>query len=302
MPRANQPTPRNASRDPGNSGNPVGTLGEYSEKFKACLGVQKKIEKRLTLFSPPSKTVFQEAEKTTLMPTAPSNKPRNNPNMKTQTLLNRVDARLAGYATLAGAALAAPAFTPSAEADIVYSGPVNITIPSTTQGVYLNVVSGAFTTLGSSTGGAPGWDVNPFSATSLNMFNPAAPTGGVYVGSAGYFNLTLGTLISGASTFSSGVISATSPNPSAFNSSNNLIGFRFVDPSINGGATTYGWMRISLGATSGAQPRAIVEYAYENTLAGIGAGVIPEPSTLALLSVMAVGAVGVRAWRKRKAA
>ena len=29
---------------------------------------------------------------------------------------------------------------------------------------------------------------------------------------------------------------------------------------------------------------------------------IPEPSTTALLGVMAVGALGVRAWRKRKAA
>ena len=50
------------------------------------------------------------------------------------------------------------------------------------------------------------------------------------------------------------------------------------------------------------QPRAIVEYAYENTGAPILAGAIPEPSTLALLSVMGLGAVGVRAWRKRKAA
>jgi hypothetical protein len=59
-------------------------------------------------------------------------------------------------------------------------------------------------------------------------------------------------------------------------------------------------MRISLAGTSGAQPRAIVEYAYEDTGAGIMAGAIPEPSTLALLGVMAAGALGVRAWRKRK--
>ncbi len=98
------------------------------------------------------------------------------------------------------------------------------------------------------------------------------------------------------------VLVTTSPNPLNLNGSNNLIGFRFVDPSLNGGAIAYGWMRISLGATSGAQPRAIVEYAYEDSGAGIGAGVVPEPTTMALLGAMAAGALGVRAWRKRKAA
>jgi hypothetical protein len=85
------------------------------------------------------------------------------------------------------------------------------------------------------------------------------------------------------------------------NSSINLVGFRLVDASLGAG-NFYGWMRISLGATAGGQPRAIVEYAYENSGAGIGAGVVPEPTTVALLGVMAAGALGVRAWRKRKAA
>ncbi len=66
--------------------------------------------------------------------------------MKSQ-LLERVsshlDGKLATYATLAGAALAAPALAPNADATIVYSGPVNVIITSTTQGVYLNVVTGA---------------------------------------------------------------------------------------------------------------------------------------------------------------
>ena len=58
--------------------------------------------------------------------------------------LNRIDGRLAAYATLAGAALAAPAI-PSADATIIYSGPVAINIPSTTAGVYLNVVTACLT-------------------------------------------------------------------------------------------------------------------------------------------------------------
>ena len=70
--------------------------------------------------------------------------------------LNRIDGRLAAYATLAGAALAAPAI-PSADATIIYSGSVNINIPSTTSGIYLNLSSGVFR---HGSGGAPGWDLN----------------------------------------------------------------------------------------------------------------------------------------------
>jgi hypothetical protein len=85
------------------------------------------------------------------------------------------------------------------------------------------------------------------------------------------------------------------------NSANNLIGFRFQNETM-GNQIQYGWMRISLSATTGAQPRAIVEYAYENTGAGIPAGAVPEPSTVGLLGLVAMGALGVRAWRGRKAA
>ena len=216
---------------------------------------------------------------------------------RNQKLSACMDGRLAAYATLAGVALAAPALAPTADASIVYSGVVNINIPSTTSGIYLNVVTGVS---GGST--TPGWDVNPWGSSLLSMFNPAAPAGGVYVGDGtGYFNLASGTLISGASTFTSGNISASTPLN--FNSSNNIVGFRFQDEA-NANQTEYGWMRISLTGTQSSQPRAIVEYAYENTGAGINAGDtgVPEPTTAALLGVMAAGALGVRAWRKRKAA
>ena len=53
--------------------------------------------------------------------------------MKTKTLLNHVDGRLAAYATLAGAALAAPALVPSADATIIWSGAISINVPSTDQ-------------------------------------------------------------------------------------------------------------------------------------------------------------------------
>ena len=226
--------------------------------------------------------------------------------MKTQmnTLLNRVDTRLAACAAAAGASLAV---VPSSDAFIVYSGPVSLNIPSTTAGLYLNVVTGVNNT---NPALVPGWDVNPFSSTALSFFNPAAPAGGVYVvnfpggtSATAPDNLPFGTLISAASGFGSGVGETTGITAFLLNSSNNLVGFRFTEPSLNGGAVAYGWMRISLSGTPASQPRLIVEYAYENGMGvGIPAGAIPEPSTIGLLGLVALGALGVRAWRGRKAA
>jgi hypothetical protein len=64
----------------------------------------------------------------------------------------------------------------------------------------------------------------------------------------------------------------------------------------------FGWIRITGGSTAGI-PATIVDWAYEDSGAGIltGAGIIPEPSSLAL-GCLAAGAAGLAAWRKRKAA
>lgn len=220
-----------------------------------------------------------------------------------RTLSPRIDGRLAAYATVAGAALAAPAL-PNADASIVWSGPVNINVPSTTSGVYLNVVTGVFATTPS---GAPGWDLNPWSSSSLEIWgnNSASPQDGVLDnftgGAAGSVdNLPTGAIIDGSWNYGRTDTTVETTGPTAFNlnSSNNIFGFRFLNEST--GVYDFGWARISLAGTLNGQPRAIIEYAYENTGAAIAAGAIPEPSTLALLGVMAAGAIGVRAWRKRK--
>lgn len=212
-----------------------------------------------------------------------------------------INSRLAAYATLAGAALAAPAI-PNADATIVYNA-INATIPSTTAGIYLNLFTGVFAT---TPAGAPGWDVNPWGGTSFNVWanNSAEATDGVIGNFTGGSSATLvdnipvGTLVDGTWTYvRSNGIETTGLTAFNNNSSNNLVGIRFT----NGANTYFGWIRFSLSSTSGSQPRAVVEYAYEDSGAGILAGV-PEPSTMALLGVMAAGALGVRAWRKRKAA
>ena len=214
------------------------------------------------------------------------------------TLRNRLARHLA-VAAVAGVAGVAG----QASAAIVYSGVVNLNIPSTTNGLYLNVVTGA-NNLPAGGGGTTvaGWDVNPWSSTTLNFFNPAAPTGGVYMRltgagapTSGVSNLAGGTIISSASTWSSGAAQTSGPGAFVFNSSNNLVGFRFNNEAT--GTLHYGWMRISLAGTLQGQPRTLVEYAFES-LAGtaIAAGAIPAPGAVALL-----GAAGLVGGRRRRA-
>jgi len=203
-------------------------------------------------------------------------------------LSKKLDRYVAALA-VAGVGVAAQ----SASAAIVYVPSANINIPSTTAGIYLNVVTGVFNT---SPASVPGWDVNPWASTGLGLFNPTAPAGGVYVattpGGSTAVNLAPNTLIGPGSTFGSNL----SSNNAQWNlnSSNNLVGFRFQNEA-NGNQIHYGWMRISLAGTAGGQPRAIVEYAYESTAGvGIGAGV-PTPGAASLL-----GLAGLAAMRRRR--
>jgi hypothetical protein len=204
------------------------------------------------------------------------------------SLLKRLDKHFAAAAVAGVAAVGA-----SANAAIVWSGIVNINVPSTTSGVYLNVVTGQTGTSSS----LSGWDLNPWSSTALNFFNSTTSGQTVrtdMVGSGTVANnLAQGTLISGASTFTNNTGTQTTTGLN-LNSSNNLFGFKFWHEGA--GAYRYGWVRISLGTSAGAQPRSIVEYAYEDTGAGLEAGVVPGPAGLAAL---ALGAAGLRSRRRK---
>ena len=86
-----------------------------------------------------------------------------------------IDARLAAYATLAGVILGG---APAAKATIIYSGPININLPSTISGIYINLVTGV---TGTTPASVPGWDINPWGSTSFNIWanNSASPNSGV---------------------------------------------------------------------------------------------------------------------------
>lgn len=198
----------------------------------------------------------------------------------------------------AAAAVTGLGVAQQADAGLVYSGVVNLNIPVTTAGIYLNVVTGVAAT---TPAGSPGWDLNPWGTSSLFHYanNAASPNDGVITGFAGGTSATLvdnlptGTPIDGSATYSRISNSETTgPTVFNFNSSNNLIGFRFQNEGT--GQLNYGWARYSLSGALNAAPRAVVEYAYDDTGAGVQAGIVPEPTGLALLAAGALGLVARR--------
>lgn len=181
---------------------------------------------------------------------------------------------------------------------VIYSGVVNLAIQASTNGLYLNVVTGANNLPGSTAGSTvPGWDINLYGGAGLGFFNPATPTGGAYVVSSGttVANLASGTLVNAASTYSSG--GTTLVSQWNLSSANNLFGFRFVNEADS--QVYFGWARFSLSSTI-TGTRSLVEYAYESVAGvGIAAGAIGPVPELTTFGMMGAGLAGLILVRRR---
>ena len=162
--------------------------------------------------------------------------------------------------------------------------PVNLAIPVTPAGLYINISTGVSSTTAS---GAPGWDINVGGTHTLNLVSP---------GGYNFVRLNLAPMSAGPSNVgnafmisnmmpSASWIAGGSSNAFTIDSSANFVGFKFVG---NDSLTHFGWMQFSIGASVTGSDRKIVSYSY-NTETSMNPGgnsiVVPAPGALALLAL-----------------
>lgn len=170
-----------------------------------------------------------------------------------------------------------------AHASYVYSGVVSINIPSSADGIFINLTTGSF---GTSRDAVSGWDLNIYGVGTL-MLAGQGDFGFIAAGGSSAAlvdNLSFRTEIGSQSSFASGPLGIETTGSTAFNfhSSQNLFGFRFRNSGSE--EYSYGWMRLQLAGADFGQPKAIFEYLlHTDPGTWASAGFIPAPGALALL-------------------
>jgi hypothetical protein len=188
-----------------------------------------------------------------------------------------------------------------ADASVVWSGPLNINVPTTNifGGIYFDLTrpDTSFTPTTSGAGPAeglntllPGWDVNFYKGSVGLRWYYNTGVEAVFNGANHVAALGEGVMVDGSSSL--GTWQTMYPE---YTSVTAFMGVRFFDAADD---PLFGWIRITGGASSGI-PATIVDWAYESSGAGIATGTVPEPSSLAL-GCLAAGAMGLAAWRRRK--
>jgi MYXO-CTERM domain-containing protein len=197
--------------------------------------------------------------------------------------------RLLSATLTAGASLALAASSAGA---IVWFPSEDIAIPTTLAGVVVNLQTGA-DTVGDD---APGADVNFFfggfgigndadSTATMPTFQPVRISAGTL---AAVDNLTVGTPVSGASTFAVGYGGSASHIPSEFTAGTpGYLGFSLD----TGSGLVFGWMRVTLEANTTAG--VIHEWAYEASGGSILVGAVPEAG-VPFLALLGLGGLALR--------
>jgi hypothetical protein len=190
----------------------------------------------------------------------------------------------------AACAAASAAIGASVQAEINYSGPIDLAVPNTFTGFYMNLVTGEI-----AESPMAGWDLNPYGTSFLTFFGGSGSAVFVNIGaySGEVSSLPAGYEIGESSPFNSsagGSVWTDGLTGDWTLNAVNIIGFRFTGEASE---TLYGWARFSLGADEG--QRSIIDYAYETTGGSIIAGAIPAPGAVALL-----GLAGLAGSRRRR--
>jgi hypothetical protein len=172
------------------------------------------------------------------------------------------------FKKLALALAALSSLSSGAVAAIVDSGPISIPVGNNIDGVYVNLVSGASGTTG---GAVAGWDFNAYNASTtapgfLAFFWPTNATansnGGVAAGTV-YTNVTDGTVVGPASTFTAVAGGSGAANFVNFSTAGpKVLGVRFQNEP--GNTVHYGYVRMDKGAAGGF-PATITRIVFDNT-------------------------------------
>lgn len=195
------------------------------------------------------------------------------------------------YVVAAGAAAGA---TLAARGGVVYSGPQDLVLnPGWADGVDLDA------------SGSPDlFAFNWFNSSGLVLYQRVqvlGPAGGLAAFNAGPSNFSYATAVAAGSEINGSSVGSNMagwlaygsqmPNAQFIGAANRYLGLAFSGET----GLRYGWIRVSIDSTLGRFT--IHDWAYEDTGAGIRAGVVPAPGALGLL---AAGAAGLSLLRGRK--
>jgi hypothetical protein len=158
----------------------------------------------------------------------------------------------------------------AAEAALVCSGPLDLAVPQTGEGLYINLVTGDS---GESEGQVPGFDVDPYAAQNsepahqLKFYWGSSSNGGAGVASSGdtYAVLQLGDTIGPDSTFTRAAFTGDTSAWQAGVAEGHL-GMRFTNEAT--GLLNYGWLRLRSSAPLGF-PLTVVDGCHDDSGAAV---------------------------------